>query len=102
MVYTVWLCSLVLSIPKNSVWGVFSFILVNTVLAVSLCGRNEDCITIQGIWGRCEVVSVFSFLGHISCGLRLPPPRSASSTVPQSEHIHNLFAVFAFVGVPFR
>lgn len=68
MVYTVWLCYIMLSILKT-LCAVFHFyVFQHFILVVALCvGEMRD----QGIWGHYKAVSMFSSLGHGSCGQHL-------------------------------
>ena len=98
MVYTVWLCSLVLSIPKTQC-GVFSVLYLSTLgfSCFFVCRRNEECVTIQGTWGHCEVVSVILSLGHVPHGLCLPPKAPGRQVLTRQS-----LCAEAFLGLPGR
>lgn len=90
MVYTVWLCYIVLSILKT-LCGVFNFyIFQHFVLVVALRVGEMTEASVQGIFGHYKVVSMFSSLpAHILW--------SASFSSVTYSPLHRLFAsVFIF------
>lgn len=100
MVYTVWLCYIMLSILKT-LCAVFHFyVFQHFILVVALCVGEMREVSVQGTLGHYKTVSMFSSLGHGSCGQHLfflyvsVYPHYLLITRCMCKYLHCVFTVF--------
>lgn len=94
MVYTVWLCYIVLCILKTAVFNFYIF--QQFILIVTLCVGEIREMSVQGVLGHYKAVSMFSSLGHGSFSslcICLPSP---SSALPQNVRVYVYSQCFCF------
>lgn len=101
MVYTVWLCYIVLCILKTAVFNFYIF--QQFILIVTLCVGEIREMSVQGVLGHYKAVSMFSSLGHGSLSslcICLPSP---SSAVLQNVCIYTVIhSVSSFIEILFN